>query len=135
MRWLLLVCLTGFFVAIGCAGADAVPLTVEEYIAATCGDKSASDDDTWGELRDETRDRIDRFEKVTPPAALKEYHQAKVAGMKAAEKFAKSKESGETANMFEAFGDPALMATVLAMVAVEEDLQSGFRQLLERGNC
>ena len=119
----------------GGSSASSTPLTAQEYIAATCNIQNISDGATWGKARSEMRDAIAKVENVNPPVELKEYHKAKIAAMKAAEKVFSSKPSSTEANLFELIGDPAVVATALVAVGIEEDLSSDLREQLEAGDC
>ena len=66
--------------ALGMLACDAKPpepLTLDEYVVAVCDTTSPMErgsDSTWGDVKDWTRDEVDRLESVVPPPELAAYH-------------------------------------------------------------
>ncbi len=123
-------------ITIACSGSVSTPLTVQEYAETVCGvEESASDDATWGELRDIIEVEIKKYESVTPPAELKTYHQASLAARKATRDVITDKQADETANFFEFMAEPSLMALMMVVEQAEEDLSAATYKVLEKHGC
>ena len=81
--------------AIGCGGGG--PLTVEEYGRAVCphmGVQIDVEEPTWGDYTRVIEDTRGRFD-VTPPGALRAYHEAFVAYIDALVNFSREQPSRE----------------------------------------
>lgn len=77
----LLIVLGVAVTAIGCGGGGTEPLTVEEYGRAVCphmGTQLDVEEPTWGDVVRLGEDLRGKFD-VTPPGALRRYHEANVA--------------------------------------------------------
>ena len=62
---------------LACDSTPPEPLTLEEYAVAVCETTSPmakGSDSTWGDVKDWTRDEVDRLESVVPPPELADYH-------------------------------------------------------------
>ena len=86
LRMLLLVIAMTALVGCDVAGVGSAALSVEEYIAATCGEKVLLADDevtelkTWGDWADLVEnERLNPLVGVVPPTELRDYHATRVA--------------------------------------------------------
>ena len=122
MRYLVIVPALVLVLLVGCAGADAEPVTLEEYGQTIC---PLNDDDsepaTWGEAVDAMEDIIAAYEAVEPPESIVEYHLANLGAMKGVLKIFEAKDSDSPYTPLELFGDPSVMALGFAIGAVEEN--------------
>ena len=132
----LLIALGVVIVAIGCGGGG--PLTVEEYGRVVCphmGTQFDVEDPTWGDVArfgDDLRGKFD----VTPPGALRQYHEANVAIMDAWTDFAEEQPSNELTDVdgwYEIL--EAVESPTEKLERVVENLEPGLRTVLIEHGC
>ena len=131
-------CLCLLVVGVGCS-EEIVPMTPEEYAQEAClplPDDTLDDDATWGDFEKAIGEKIMKFKRLGPPAELQDWHNIRRQSLEAFQTAVKRQDSNHLiANPFVLFADPALMAVVLSMEGLEENLDHESRSLLVKAGC
>lgn len=111
---------------------------IGQYARLTCAADSADDipnDATWGDYVELLEEAIDLQENITPPAELRDYHNAGVAAAKSVLDLAKDKPKDDPLNQFEILGAPEVMVLAMAVGSISDEFPDDVREEFVKAGC
>lgn len=111
---------------------------IAEYAQLACAgdlEDDSPDDATWGDAVERMEEVIDVLEGITPPAELRDYHNASVALSKRVLDFAKDKPEDELLNQFEMLGTPEFMVLAMTVGSLQDELPDDVRDEFVQAGC
>lgn len=111
---------------------------IAEYAQRTCVYDLAdgiTDDTTWGDYVERLEEVVDMQKDLTPPAELRDYHNAGMAAATSALELAESKPKGDVLNQYELWATPHVMVLAMTAGALADEFPDDIRAEFIKAGC